>query len=78
MFKTANTKTIRQKLSPNNSTYLWHLTLGHINLNRVRKLVKNGLRNELKDDSLPWCESCLKGKMTKRPFTEKRYSDKKP
>ncbi|KAA0049866.1 gag/pol protein [Cucumis melo var. makuwa] len=45
--------------------------LGHINLDRIGRLVKNGLLNELEDDSLPSCESCLEGKMTKRPFTGK-------
>ncbi|KAA0066545.1 gag/pol protein [Cucumis melo var. makuwa] len=45
--------------------------LGHINLDRIGRLVKNGLLNELEDDSLPPCESCLEGKMTKRPFTGK-------
>ncbi|KAA0047456.1 gag/pol protein [Cucumis melo var. makuwa] len=52
--------------------------LGHINLNRIERLVKNGLLNELEDDSLPPCESCLKGKMTKRPFTRKGYRVKEP
>ncbi|TYK13967.1 gag/pol protein [Cucumis melo var. makuwa] len=52
--------------------------LGHINLDRFGRLVKNGLLNELKDDSLPPCESCLEGKMTKRHLTEKRYRAKEP
>ncbi|TYK25935.1 gag/pol protein [Cucumis melo var. makuwa] len=47
--------------------------LGHINLDRIGRLVKNGLLNELEDHSLPPCESCLEGKMIKRPFTGKRY-----
>ncbi|TYK22845.1 gag/pol protein [Cucumis melo var. makuwa] len=43
----------------------------HINLDRIGRLVMNGLLNELEDDSLTPCESCLEGKMTKRPFTGK-------
>ncbi|KAA0046028.1 gag/pol protein [Cucumis melo var. makuwa] len=43
-----------------------------------QKIGKNGLLNELEDDSLPPCESCLKGKMTKRHFTEKGYRAKEP
>ena len=66
MFKTAETQTKRQKISPN--IYLWHLRLGHINLNRIGRLVKRELLNELEDNSLPQCESCLEGKMTKRLF----------
>ncbi|TYK11979.1 gag/pol protein [Cucumis melo var. makuwa] len=50
--------------------------LGHINLDRIGRLVKNGLLNELEDDSLPPCESCLEGKMIKRPFTGKGYRAK--
>lgn len=59
MFKTANTQ---------NNTYLWHSRLGHINLDRIGRLVKNGLLNELEDDSLPPCESCLEEKLTKETF----------
>ncbi|KAA0040410.1 gag/pol protein [Cucumis melo var. makuwa] len=50
----------------------------HINLDRIGRLVKNGLLNKLEDDSLPSCESCLEGKMTKRPFTGKGYRAKEP
>ncbi|KAL0553858.1 hypothetical protein IC582_007762 [Cucumis melo] len=78
MFRTANTQNKRQRISPNNNTYLWHLRLGHINLDRIGRLVKNGLLNKLKDVSLPPCESCLEGKMTKRPFTGKGYRAKEP
>ncbi|TYK03732.1 putative polyprotein [Cucumis melo var. makuwa] len=52
--------------------------LGHINLDRIGRLVKNGLLNELEDDSLSPCESCLDGKMTKRPFIGKGYRAKEP
>ena len=41
-------------------------------------MVKNGLLSELEGDSLPPCESCLEGKMTKRPFTGKGYRAKEP
>ncbi|RVW98285.1 Retrovirus-related Pol polyprotein from transposon TNT 1-94 [Vitis vinifera] len=58
-------------------TYLWHLRLGHINLDRISLLVKDGLLSSLKVEALPTCESCLEGKMTKRPFPLKgnRASD---
>ncbi|KAA0032997.1 gag/pol protein [Cucumis melo var. makuwa] len=52
--------------------------LGHINLDWIGRLVKNELLNELEDDSLPPCESCLEGKMTKRSFTRKGYKAKEP
>ncbi|KAL6334568.1 hypothetical protein AAG906_018907 [Vitis piasezkii] len=58
-------------------TYLWHLRLGHINLDRISLLVKDGPLSSLKVEALPTCESCLEGKMTKRPFPLKgnRASD---
>ena len=71
MFKIERSKTKRQKIS-HDDTYLWHLRLGHINLDRIDRLIKNGVLNQLKLGTLPVCESCLEGKMTKRPFTGKR------
>ncbi|KAL0378434.1 UNVERIFIED_CONTAM: hypothetical protein Sradi_3148900 [Sesamum radiatum] len=47
---------------------IWHARLGHISKDRIRRLVdSNNL--EIDDlDHLPTCESCLNGKMTKKPF----------
>ena len=64
MFSTATTSK-RPKVSPKENAHLWHLRLGHINLNRIKQLVKCGLLKSLEENSLPICESCLKGKMTK-------------
>ncbi|KAA0042463.1 gag/pol protein [Cucumis melo var. makuwa] len=52
--------------------------LGHINLNRFGRLVKSRLLNQLEDNSLPPCDSCLEGKMTKRSFTGKGFRAKTP
>ena len=60
----------RQKIS-HDDTYLWHLRLGHINLDRINRLIKSGALSQLKLGTLPVCESCLEGKMTKRPFIGK-------
>ena len=38
--------------------------LGHINLDRIRKLVTSGHLNLLDVKTLPVCEPCLEGKMT--------------
>ncbi|KAH9697148.1 hypothetical protein KPL71_023495 [Citrus sinensis] len=54
-----------------NQHYLWHLRLGHINQNRIQRMIKDGLLGPLENESLPLCESCLEGKMTKRPFSAK-------
>ena len=56
-----------------NQTQLWHLRLGHINLNRIQRLVKSGILISLILKDLPVCESCIECKMAKRPFTTKEY-----
>ena len=61
----------KRKESSSNSTNLWHLRLGHINLNRIDRLVKDGVLNSLVVEPLPICEPCLEGKITKRPFSAK-------
>ena len=63
----------KRKFSTFNKAYLWHLHLGHINPNRIQRLIKDGLLEPLDLESLLVCESCLEGKMTKRPFTAKGY-----
>ena len=50
---------------------LWHLRLGHINSNRIQRLIKDGLLEPLDFDEYPVCESRLEGKMTKWPFNAK-------
>ncbi|GER47805.1 gag-pol polyprotein [Striga asiatica] len=62
----------RKESSQMNQAYLWHLRLGHINLRRIQKLVASGHLGPL-EEHYPTCESCLEGKMAKRPFTAKGY-----
>ena len=47
------------------------MRLCRINLNKIKRLVSDGLLSDLKVDDLPTCESCLEGKMTKRSFRTK-------
>ncbi|KAL0324654.1 UNVERIFIED_CONTAM: hypothetical protein Scaly_2432500 [Sesamum calycinum] len=56
----------KRKLDNHENAQLWHARQGHISKDRIRKLVD--LKSlEIEDfDNLPTCESCLKGKMTKR------------
>ena len=68
----------RQKVSHSDNTYLWHLRLGHINLDSINRLVKDGPLRKLNVDTLSVCESCLEGKMTKRPFSTKGEISKEP
>lgn len=68
----------RPKVSKEDDTYLWHLRLGHISLEMINQLTKVGPLRELSVGTLPVCESCLEGKMTKRPFSEKGNRAKEP
>ena len=58
MFRVAKPKSNKlQKLSNDNETYLWHLRLGHISLDRINRLTKDGPLKDLNVGSLPVCES---------------------
>ncbi|XP_070044843.1 uncharacterized protein [Nicotiana tomentosiformis] len=52
-----------------NHTYFWHYRLGHIGEKRINKMYKEGYLDKYDFESYPICESCLKRKMTKSPFT---------
>ncbi|XP_028051930.1 uncharacterized protein LOC114256474 isoform X3 [Camellia sinensis] len=54
-----------------NQTYMWHSKLGHINLERLNRLVKDGRLDFLKIEPYPIGEPYLQGKMTKIPFLGK-------
>ena len=62
---------LSKKRKVSNETYLWHLQLDHISPNRIHDLVKSGILNSLIFEPIPVCESCLEGKMKKRPFKAK-------
>ncbi|GKC37563.1 retrotransposon protein, putative, ty1-copia subclass [Tanacetum coccineum] len=51
-----------------NSSYLWHCRLVHIGKTRMQKLQREGLLESINDESYDKCESCISGKMTKKPF----------
>ncbi|KAL0439305.1 UNVERIFIED_CONTAM: hypothetical protein Slati_2413500 [Sesamum latifolium] len=58
----------KRKLDDHENAQIWHARLGHICKDRIRKFV-DSKSLEIEDlDHLPTCESCLKGKMTKKPF----------
>ena len=59
LFRVEHPKPKKQKILDNDDTYLWHLRLGHISLDRITRLVKDGPLKELKVGNLPVCESCL-------------------
>ena len=61
----SHVKSLKRKFPSTNNAYLWHLCLGHINSNRIQRLIKDGLLKPLDFDGFPVCESCLEGKMFK-------------
>ena len=66
----------RKEPSLVNQVQLWHLILGHINLDRIHRLVTSGHISPLDVIALPVCEPCLENKMTMRPFKAKGYRAK--
>ena len=67
----SHVKSLKRKFPSTSDAYLWYLRLGHINSNRIQRLIKDDLLKPLDFDEFPVCESCLEGKMTKRPFNAK-------
>ena len=67
----SHVKSLKRKFPSTNDAYLWHLCLGHINSNRIQRLIKDGLLEPLDFDEFRICESCLEGKIAKRPFNAK-------
>ena len=67
----SHVKSLMRKFPSTNDAYLRHLRLGHINPNRIQRLIKDGFLEPLDFDEFPICESCLEGKITKRPFNVK-------
>ena len=53
------------------SSYHWHCRLAHIGKDRMQKLQRDGLLHNINDESFDKCESCISGKMTKKPFGDK-------
>ncbi|KAM2008534.1 hypothetical protein ACFX16_003413 [Malus domestica] len=54
-----------------NQEKMWHLKLGHVNLDKIHKMSKDEYIRPLGNDKMGTCECCLKGKMTRSTFTGK-------
>lgn len=77
MFKVTEPTPKKKKDFYKDNTCIWCLR-GHINIEMIKRLTKNGSLRELTVGTLPICESCLEGKMTKRPFSAKGERGKEP
>ncbi|KAM1620813.1 hypothetical protein ACFXTN_017759 [Malus domestica] len=69
--ESGNTSKPKRAREEVNREQMWHLKLGHVNLDKIRKMSKDGYFCSLVNDQMGTCECCLKGKMTKSPFTGK-------
>ncbi|KAL0411522.1 UNVERIFIED_CONTAM: hypothetical protein Slati_3741900 [Sesamum latifolium] len=58
----------KHKVDNHKNAQIWHARLGHIFKDRIRRLVDSRSLEIDNLDHLPTCKSCLKGKMTKKPF----------
>ena len=47
-----------------NSSMLWNQRLGHISIERIKRLVKDGVLNTLNFADFKTCVDCIKGKQT--------------
>ena len=66
-----NIESKKSQINDNSQTYSWHCHLGHINLNRIQKLHRDGLRQSFVYELFDVCEYFFIGKMTRSPFTRK-------
>ncbi|KAF7844933.1 Retrovirus-related Pol polyprotein from transposon TNT 1-94 [Senna tora] len=57
---------IKRCATNENSSMLWHRRLGHISLERVKRLVKEGVLNALDFTDFNTCIDCIKGKQTNK------------
>ena len=71
LYNNSHVKSLKRKFPSTSDAYLWHLHLGHINPNRIQRLIKDGLLEPLDFDDFLVCEPCLECKMTKRLFNAK-------
>ena len=56
---------IKHSMLNESSAYLWHKRLGHISKERLERLVKNGILQNLDFTDLGLCVDCIKGKQTR-------------
>jgi hypothetical protein len=52
------------------SSFFWHLRLGHINKDKLIRMSKSGLLPKIIYENFNIYESCIKGKMTNKSFSK--------
>ena len=67
---------IKRSVMNENSSMLWHRRLGHISIERIKRLVNDGVLDTLDFTDFDTCVDCIKGKQTnKSKKGAKRSSD---
>ncbi|RVW69573.1 Retrovirus-related Pol polyprotein from transposon TNT 1-94 [Vitis vinifera] len=57
---------IKQCVMNEDSSMLWHRRLGHISMQRIKRLVNDGVLNTLDFTDFDTCVDCIKGKQTNK------------
>ena len=57
---------IKRGVINENSTMLWHRRLYHISIDRIKRLVNDGVLKALNFTDFGTCEDCIKGKQTNK------------
>ncbi|KAL0378540.1 UNVERIFIED_CONTAM: hypothetical protein Sradi_3159500 [Sesamum radiatum] len=72
LFNLIMTAQHKRKVDSHENAQIWHARLGHISKDMIGRFVDSKSLEIDNLDHLPTCESCLKRKMTKKPFVEQR------
>ena len=54
--------------------YIWHMRLGHINKNKMKRMINVGLIPSM-NIVFPTCEPCISSKMVRLPFPKGQRSN---
>ncbi|CAM8984116.1 unnamed protein product [Rhodiola kirilowii] len=65
---------LKRCITNEESSMLWHRRLGHISIDRVKRLVKDGVLSTLDFTDFDTCVSCIKGKQTNKYKTGAKRS----
>ena len=57
---------IKRSVMNEESSILWHRRLGHITIQRIKRLVKEGVLSSLEFTDFETCLNCIKGKQTNK------------
>ncbi|EOY21907.1 Uncharacterized protein TCM_014078 [Theobroma cacao] len=63
---------LKQCVMNENSSILWHRRLRHISIERIKRLVNDGVLNTLDFTNFDACVDCIKGKQTNKTKKESR------